>query len=364
MSNGKFPAAELRKVRGGVNQLQGWRRELLDLIEDNVGDRVDGRVASGRTRAHVSITLFAAFKLLDEDLRIRPMPRNFREQHVRALVQHWYFKQEKKVSTIRTDLSILRKFSGWIGKSGMVKSIEYYLPDVDRSALGISAMLTEANAWSANGVDVQSKLDQAFQVNERFGLVLLAQITFGLRMKEALCLRPWKADKGNGMKVYPGDGPKDGRPRFIPYLIPEQAVIVSMIKDSVKEEHWVGWEKTRRGASATLETNIKEYYARMKEIGITKAIAGVTGHDLQAEFAVNMARVRGFDPATGGYTGDNPAWDELQTRIKHVSELMGHSRPQIMASYFGAFRRDDKNRCVDYVGVDTYANHERALGGD
>lgn len=241
----------------------------------------------------------------------------------------------------------------------MVKSIETYLPDVDRASLVVSATLKESRAWSTNGISVQEKLDHAFQLNERFGLILLAQITFGLRMKEALCLRPWKADNGSGLTVYPGDGPKGGRPRFIPYLIPEQAVIIGLIKDRVKKIHWLGWEKTRRGAQATLESNTKEYFQRMKEIGITRNASGVVGHGLRAEFAVNMARVKGFDPATEEYTGENPPWDELQVRIRQVSELMGHSRSQIMASYFGAFRRGTNGGDVDYVGVDRTTTHRK-----
>jgi hypothetical protein len=177
-----------------LSHLEGWQRELQDLIDENAGERVDGKTASHRTRALAAKTLFAAFKVLHEDLKVKPQPCNFKEDHVRRLVQHWYFSQKKKVNTIRTDLSILRKFAGWIGKPSMVKPIEAYLPDVDRAALVVSATLTESKAWTTNGINVQEKLEQAFRLNERFGLMLLAQVTFGLRMKEALCLdRPTRA---------------------------------------------------------------------------------------------------------------------------------------------------------------------------
>jgi hypothetical protein len=101
----------------------------------------------------------------------------------------------------------------------------------------------------------------------------------------------------------------------------------------------------------------------MEEIGITKKLAGVVGHGLRAEFAVNMARVKGFDPATEDYTGENPPWDELQSKIKEVSELMGHSRTQIMASYFGAFKRDTSGG-VDYVGVAGTKKHKEQEQAD
>jgi integrase len=347
---GKISPAAPKEKRRDPKQLEWWKQELQELIDARAGERVDGRTASHRTRAHTATTLFAAFKVLKELLGSVPQPRNFKEVHVRTLVQHWYFTQEKQVNTIRTDLAVLRKFAGWIGKPSMVKPIEAYLPDVDRADLVVSATLKRSKAWSPNGVDVPAKLNQAFSLNERFGLILLAQVTFGLRMREALCLRPWKADNGSGLNVYPGAGSKGGRPRFVPYLIPEQAAIMEMIKSRMKKTHCLGWGRTRRGDTTTLESNLNEYYARMDELGITKKKAGVVGHGLRAEFAVNMARVKGFDPATEEYTGENPPWDELQERIKQVSELMGHSRPQIMASYFGAFKRDATGK-VDYVGL-------------
>jgi hypothetical protein len=124
---------------------------------------------------------------------------------------------------MRTDLSIWRKFSGWIGKPSMIKTLPlpHYLPDVSPSDLMVGRTSNyRPKSWTQNGIDVPAKVDQAFNLNHRLGLVLLSQLVFGLRVKEALCLKPWKADTCHGLNVYPGDGPKGGRPRFIKLPLP------------------------------------------------------------------------------------------------------------------------------------------------
>lgn len=338
--------------KGNNPAIVGWKAQLQKLIDENAGRRVDGRVASHRTREITSTEIFAAFNTLHNELGMRlESPLNFREEHVRRLVNHWHYTEHLAPNTMRTNLAILRKFSVWIGKKSMIKPLPAYLPDVPGEELEVRSGTKEEKSWSTNGVDVEAKIDEAFKINEQFGLLLWTQVTFGLRIQEALCLKPWKADNGRGLMVYPGDGPKGGRPRFIPYLVPEQKVVMDYIKSRVKKTHWLGWQFQRRGQVATLMSNTNEYYRRMREIGVTKKLCGATGHGLRAEFSETMAKVKGFCPATMGGTGDQMPWDELQAKVAEVSELMGHSRTQVMASYFGAFKRPKGEKKATYVGV-------------
>jgi hypothetical protein len=340
-----------KEERSGQRRETGWQAELQDLINKHGGQRVDGRVASYRTRAITAEALFTAFNTLHNELGMTPRPHNLKEENVRKLVHHWYYVRKKQVNTIKTELSILRKFARWIRKPNMVKPLEAYLPDVNPKALVVRAAASKSKSWTANGINVEEKIQQAFLLNERFGLILLVQLTYGLRMKEALLLRPWKAHHHDGLMVYPNAGPKGSRPRKIPFLIPEQFVVMDkVIKDRIRKDQSLAWEKTRRGGIATLEYCYGNYYAYCREIGITKKDADVVGHGLRAEFCVNMARVKGFDPVTEEYTGENPPYDELMARVAEVSELVGHSRTQVMASYFGAFKRD-KDNDVEYVGA-------------
>lgn len=333
--------------------LTGWKKQMQDLIDKNAGTRADGRVASNRTRDITAQVLFAGVNKLHElGMRVQ-VPSKIREKHIHRLVAHWH-SEGKKASTMRTDLSIWRKFADWIGKPSMVKRLPHYLPDVDPKQLKVSGVLMKPKSWTQNGIDVQAKIEEAFQRNERFGLILLVQLAFGLRVKEAICLKPWKADTGMGLTVFPGDGPKGGRPRFIPYLLPEQVVIIRYVKSQVKKLHWLGWQTTRRGEAADLKYNMQEYYRFMREIGVTRRDADVVGHGLRADFAENMARVKGFCPVTLGGKSDQMAWDELQSKLAEVSELLGHARPGITAAYFGAFRRPasgDADVRVTYVGT-------------
>lgn len=346
----KFNPKAKKRAHGGERERNAWKAELQTLIDRYAGLRVNGNTASFRTRAFTAETLFAAFRTLHEELGMTPRPANFKEDHVGRLVQHWYYTRNKQINTIKNELSILRKFSKWIGKPNMVKPLDVYLPDVDPEALVVRAATTKSKAWSTNGINVAEKIEQAFALNERFGLMLLCQVTFGLRMQEALLLRPWKAHSFKGLMVFPGAGPKGGRPRLIPFLIPEQIVVLeTLVKPALTKAQSLAWEQTRRGKPASLKYCIENYYACCRQIGITKKDADVVGHGLRAEFAINMARVKGFDPVTEEFTGEQPEWEERQELLKEVSEMMGHSRPQIMGSYFGVFKREP-GKSVEYVG--------------
>jgi hypothetical protein len=68
--------------------LEGWKHELQELIDENAGERVDGRIASHRPRSLAAETLFTDFRILHEELKVTPQPRNLKEDHVRRLVQH------------------------------------------------------------------------------------------------------------------------------------------------------------------------------------------------------------------------------------------------------------------------------------
>jgi len=345
------PGWKERNARNEPEVAGGWKSQLQRLIDKHAGTRADGRVAAHRTRDQTATVLFAGMNTLHYELGMRiQILTNFNERHITRLVQHWH-ESGKAVSTMRTDLSVWRKFVAWIGKKGMIKPIEYYLPEVPRADLILSAESEDGKSWTSCRVDVQAKINEAFALNERLGLLLLAQLTFGLRKQEALCLRPWKADHGTGLTVYPDAGPKGGRPRIVPILLPIQRVVLNYIKERVKKTHWLGWQYTRRGAPASLAYNNKEYADRMEELGVTRALTGTSGHGLRAEFSERMAGVKGFCPVTLGGTSDQMPYDELMAKVAEISEMLGHSRTQVMASYFGSFKRPRGEKKFEFVEI-------------
>ncbi|APR93803.1 hypothetical protein PATSB16_04590 [Pandoraea thiooxydans] len=317
----------------------GWRNQLQALIDAHAGVRVNGKVASFRTRDVAATEVFAAFNTLRESLGFKlQSPRNLSEKHIQALVNHWY-RNGRAVSTIRQNLSILRKFSGWIGKRGMVKSLPVYLPGVDPKDLRTSAIAERSRSWSENGVNVEAKIAEADALDEKLGLMLRMAVIFGLRRKELVLLKPWKADHGDALMIYANGGPKGGRPRAIPITTELQRATLDFVKARTPKTHHLGWYVTRLGKPTSLEYNVKEYLRWLEQLGITRKVAGVTGHGLRAEYAENEALLRGLIPATLGGSADQMLKEDIAVVQAQVSENMGHSRLAVTNSYYGSFKR-------------------------
>jgi hypothetical protein len=70
---------------------------------------------------------------------------------------------------MRNDLSMLRKFCGWLGKPNLVKPLDYYLPGVDPERLKVSTV-AKTKSWSANRVDLEAKLKEAFEHDHTMGM--------------------------------------------------------------------------------------------------------------------------------------------------------------------------------------------------
>lgn len=310
--------------------------KLNEIIDANAHIRVNGKVSSHRTATAYGEGLRPAFKLLPElGYRIQD-PRNIEEKHIKALCVEWYEKK-KAPKTIQGYLSQLRIFCSWIGKAGLVKDIYYYLPDVPREELRVIAVARKSKSWAEMGIDVAEKVEIAFQFDQRFGLMLLAQVAFGLRRMEVLQMQPWKCDKGNRFSVYKTKG---GRPRDVDIDTEVQRAVLDLIKSKVGKTEHLGWKHRRDGALATLEYSERRYNYFMEKLGITKALAEVTGHGLRAQFAENAALLRQLVPPTLGGTGGQMERKDLDLSRVQVSEQLGHSRKSVTGAYYGSFGRN------------------------
>ncbi|MEI6002890.1 integrase domain-containing protein [Paraburkholderia bengalensis] len=324
----------------------GWRALVQEVISPNVKKRVNGRVASHRTQELNSRVIFHCFNTWHQQLGMRIMnPYNLAEKHIAALVRYWY-EEQKAASTMRNDLSILRKFCGWLGKPNLVKPLDYYLPGVDRERLKVSTVANKTKSWSANGVDLEAKLKEAFELDHTMGMLLSMQLAFGLRKKEALCVRPWVSDQRDlghaAFILYTRDGTKGGRQRLIPIEFEFQVRVLDYVKAHTAKRNSLGWRKTRRGKDATLKSNLKEYEACMGELGMTRANGSiVTGHGLRAEFAENCALLEGFVPGTLGGRADQLSREDLKNAQVRVSERLGHSSSRKTLAYYGNFKKSD-----------------------
>ncbi|MFP3558307.1 hypothetical protein SB861_47740 [Paraburkholderia sp. SIMBA_049] len=114
-------------------------------------------------------------------------PQNLSEKHIIALVRFWY-EEGKAASTMRATICrCCASFAGWLGKPNLVKPLDYYLPGVDPERLKVSTVAKKTKSWSANRVDLEAKLKEAFEHDHTMGMLLSMQLAFGLRKKEALC---------------------------------------------------------------------------------------------------------------------------------------------------------------------------------
>jgi integrase len=314
--------------------------KLLPIVNEILAQyartRVNGKVSSARTITSLGEVLRPAFRQLPEMGYKIQDPRNIEEKHIKALCAAWY-ASKKAPKTIQGYLSHLRIFCGWIGKAGLVKDIYYYLPDVPRDELRVIAVARKSKSWAEMGINVAEKVELAMQFDQRFGLMLLAQVAFGLRRMEVLQMQPWKCDKGNRFSVYKTKG---GRPRDVDIDTEVQRAVLDLIKTNVGKTEHLGWKHRRDGGAATLKYSERRYNYFMEKLGITKALAEVTGHGLRAQFAENAALLRHLIPPTLGGTGGQMEREDLDLNREQVSEQLGHSRKTVTNAYYGSFGRE------------------------
>jgi integrase len=308
-----------------------WMKRLTDLLSKHAPTRVNGKVASMETQETTRDILFACFRRLEKLGYMMNNPENMGEKHVRALVRHWYFEENKSNKTMQNQLSRLRVYTGWIGKPGLVRGITYYLPEVPPEKLKVQTATRKSKAWISAGIDVQEKIRQADGLDWRFGCMIRIAIAFGLRREELVHCRPHLADRGSHLHVLNGKG---GQPRYVPIDTPERRAALDFVKARLKGDEYLGWPYTVRGKHATKEYSITRYNKLMAQIEITKKASGVTGHGARAQYVENISLEAGFVPTVLGGTVHIDE-DQLKIKILQISENLGHHRKSVYAAYAG-----------------------------
>lgn len=306
---------------------KGWKEELQHLINKNNATRVNGKVASNKTQADRAAFLFKFFHDM-RSMGYAVSPHNIKQKHVQAACEH-YESQNLSPATLQTYLMHLRVFCRWIGKHGMVgKTAECFsAPDVAKRVYAAQ----EDKSWSGNGVDVKAKLAEIKSAHPVLYMQLLMESAFGIRCKEAICLRPYiHFDEDNLHLV---DGTKNGKQRTIPIETDYQRQAVKEVKD------YVGRTTNRLITPGnTLKQEQSLYYRLMGKYGLTKNGLGVTGHGLRHEFAHAFMESYGLVPPVKGGEADQME-DEIEQDIKmEVSKRLGHNRTGITAAYYGSVK--------------------------
>ena len=313
--------------------------ELQKILKQQEGMRENGKTARERTNVKHEEVVYASFGRLESlGFQIKN-PLNIADKHVDALVKDWHKSalSNKTMQNYRSRLSIFFKR---IGKGpNFFKPLADYLPGVDPESLKVTAYVESSKSWSEHGIDVLSMIAKADEVDKsgKFGFILRMQLAFGLRLQEVLSCFPWKSGiSGNSWNVYPSEA-KGARARVVEIKTLEQRKVLDLVLSKTGKNERLRWVTRRNGKVGDLDWAEDRYYYYMRRLGLTKAELGVTGHGLRHMFAENAAIVAKFvSPSLGG-TGAEMPKEQLKMVRLALSEMLGHSRLDIMNAYLSKF---------------------------
>lgn len=322
-----------------------WRDVLnLLLAENNWRHGAKKKGVSARTMEARREFFFRFFRELrkDEQTQYRIDPRSLRTRHIEFAVKRW-LERGLTIATIHTYLSHLRVLSEWIRKPGLVRPPTHYEGLFEAGKRSIVA--TRDRSWTGNGVDANAVIAKVFEMDERVGLQLQICRAFGLRVKEAIMLRP-RADvinAGQALAIDPSlatpvvdrylvvhRGTKGGRERLVPIDSPsKEAAIAAAVAATSNESSHMG-----RNDRSLLQS-YRRYYYVLDACGVTAKDLGVTSHGLRHEYAADVyADVSGQPaPIRGGDVPDKPSDDRARLT---VARQLGHGRKQIASAYLGS----------------------------
>ena len=258
---------------------------------------------------------------------------NLKEKHLVAVFNHLE-KHRQSPSTIQNKISIMRVFCDWIGKTGMVKDSTYYVQD--KASVRRSMVAKEDKSWDGNGINVLEKLPEIAEEDETVAIVLELCWAFGLRVKEALMLRPAVSEEGQFILLR--EGTKGDRSRAIPIENSIQRNVLERAKELTdKKTGFMG----KRGL--TYDQKRRRFYYVLEKCGITLSEGNISAHGLRHQYMQkSFSGMLGIDaPIKGGDLSEVDK-DELHLASQKLMERAGHTRVSIGASYYGS-RRIPKN---------------------
>jgi len=316
-----------------------WKLQLQDLLRRHNGQHIRrNKIISAKTQQERARILFLCFKQLREANFMIANVTNLRGKHIEALTERWA-KEELAASTIQARLSVLRGFAVWIGKPGLVREPEHYLP---KHIVQRSYVAREDKSWVGHGVDFDEVLTRLAAEDSHVAMQVRLIRAFGLRRKEAVMLKPNRADKGGYLAV--GDGTKGGRDRVVPIDSNEKRAVL----DAAKALAGSSMDAHMGSPGRTLQQNLDRISNLVRKHGIAKADLGVSLHGLRHEYSHSRYREKaGAEiPLKGGVTDRET---ERAARLE-VSEELGHSRERVTSAYYGPIATPAQRRRAAEAG--------------
>jgi len=262
--------------------------------------------------------------------------RSLKEKHLHAVFRYLE-SQGQSPSTIQNKISIMRGFCEWIGKPGMVRNSVHYVND--KASVTRTMVAREDKSWVGKGVDIQQILETVRAKDKFVAIELELCLAFGLRVKEAMMLRPLACRDGSGEFIHVREGTKGDRPRVVPI---ENAIQRNLLDRAVeimdKKTGFLG------GRGKTLEQKRNRFYYVLKSCGVTLNDQDISAHGLRHQYMQESFKgLLGIDaPVKGGNLSEVDP-DEFHVASQKLMERAGHTRVTIGASYYGSRRIQKAN---------------------
>ena len=292
--------------------------------------KVIPRDCSVKTRKERRDNIRRAFAELNQIGYRLTTPLSLKQKHLLKLGEYWQAKGLAP-KTLHGLFSNLRQFARWVGKRDLVEDIGMYCGGREHLVRKTAA---EKNlAWEAQGIDVEIVLTKAKTIDERLWLYLSFQRFFGLRTRESIELRPWRATALGDEHLYVTDGTKGGRHRIVPIRTERQRELIAFARNLVgphmnAQLRWP--DKNWRQAQS-------HFYYLVRKLGVSHGQSGISPHGLRHGYLQDQFEHYAGIPAPikGGDTLPENPLKYRQARLA-TSLVAGHFREAVTGSYCGS----------------------------
>lgn len=282
-------------------------------------------IGSLKARAYVAHQFLADVRRSGFDLQNL---LNLGQKHVNAGISTWKEK-ELSPSTIQTRMSILRWLAVALGKRGLIMDPSYY--GLEPAQTDRTYVATVDRSWSAKDVIAAEKVSAAKAIDKWVGHQLDLIRVFGLRVREAIMIRPAAADHQSVLRVE--EGTKGGRMRVVQIRTEEQRQVLDAAKAlALNSARGSMCPNSRTFAAAKRRL----YYVLCERLKLTKKDLGCTAHGLRHEYANDLyEEISGVASPVRGGSANFDRDRDIEART-HVTADLGHARLSIVSAYVGA----------------------------
>lgn len=240
-----------------------------------------------------------------------PRPSSLKPKHVTQLVDHWK-GQGLSNATLKNRVGWIRWWAEKVNKASVVPRDNADLGIASREKQEINRAWTPTKTQSLPNPHMQASLD--------------LMRTFGLRLEEALKIKPKQADKGHLLRLQ-GSWTKGGRPREIPIHTKEQRKLVDSAKELVGNRSMIPADKSYIQHRKAFEHQaLKHGISNLH--GLRHAYAQARYHEI-----TGWACPKQGGPQRKDLSEKERELDRVARLI--VSQELGHNRISITTTYLG-----------------------------